>query len=111
VLEEGEISLVYLGGSLSHAVRKVPLGGDYRVQARYGGTVRSHRPTRRQRDVAEAALAQAPAPVSYARVDMVGDDDPLVMELELIEPELFLRFGPGSPGRLADHLVGLLPAG
>jgi len=111
VLEEGEISLVYLGGSLSHAVRKVPLGGDYRVQARYGGTVRSHQPTRRQHDVAEAALAQAPAPVSYARVDMVGDDDPLVMELELIEPELFLRFGPGSPGRLADHLVGLLPAG
>jgi glutathione synthase/RimK-type ligase-like ATP-grasp enzyme len=111
VLEEGEISLVYLGGSLSHAVRKVPLGGDYRVQARYGGRVRSHQPTRRQRDVAEAALAQAPAPVSYARVDMVGDDDPLVMELELIEPELFLRFGPGSPGRLADHLVGLLPAG
>ena len=110
VLEEGEISLVYLGGSLSHAVRKVPSGGDYRVQARYGGTVRSHQPTRRQRDVAEAALARAPAPVSYARVDMVGEQEPLVMELELIEPELFLRFEPASPGRLADHLVGLLPA-
>jgi glutathione synthase/RimK-type ligase-like ATP-grasp enzyme len=110
VLEEGEISLVYLGGSLSHAVRKVPSGGDYRVQARYGGTARSHQPTRRQRDVAEVALARAPAPVSYARVDMVGEQEPLVMELELIEPELFLRFEPASPGRLADHLVGLLPA-
>jgi glutathione synthase/RimK-type ligase-like ATP-grasp enzyme len=111
VLEEGELSLVYIGGLLSHAVRKVPLGGDYRVQGRYGGTVRPHQPTRRQREVAETALAGAPAPVSYARVDMVGEDDPLVMELELIEPELFLRFEPGSPGRLADHLIGLLPAG
>jgi glutathione synthase/RimK-type ligase-like ATP-grasp enzyme len=110
VLEEGEISLVYFGGSLSHAVRKVPCGGDYRVQARYGGTVRPHQPTRRQRDVAEAALAEVPAPVSYARVDMVGERDPLVMELELIEPELFLRFEPAAPQRLADHLVGLLLA-
>jgi hypothetical protein len=60
--------------------------------------------------VAEAALAEVPAPVSYARVDMVGERDPLVMELELIEPELFLRFEPAAPQRLADHLVGLLLA-
>ena len=108
VLEEGEISLVYLGGSFSHAVRKVPAGGDYRVQVRYGGTVRSHQPTGRQRQVAEAALAAAPGTVSYARVDMVGEHGPLVMELELIEPELFLRFEPSAAPRLADHLVGLL---
>jgi glutathione synthase/RimK-type ligase-like ATP-grasp enzyme len=110
VLEEGEVSLVYLGGSLSHAVRKVPVAGDYRVQVHYGGRVHPHQPTRQQRHVAEAAIAGAPAMVSYARVDMVGDHDPVVMELELIEPELFLRFEPASPGRLADHLVGLLRA-
>ncbi len=108
VLDEGELSLVYLGGRFSHAVRKVPGGGDYRVQVRYGGSVRPHQATGRQRHVAEAALAQAPAAVSYARVDMVGEHDPLVMELELIEPELFLRFEPTSASRLADHLVGLL---
>jgi glutathione synthase/RimK-type ligase-like ATP-grasp enzyme len=110
VLDEGEISLVYLGGAFSHAVRKVPRRGDYRVQVRYGGSVRSHQPTRQQRHVAETALAEAPAPVSYARVDMVGEGDPLVMELELIEPELFLRFDPAAPHRLADHLIGLLGA-
>jgi glutathione synthase/RimK-type ligase-like ATP-grasp enzyme len=109
VLYEGEISLVYLGGSFSHAVRKVPGVGDYRVQVRYGGSVRSHQPTSRQCQVAEAALALAPGAVSYARVDMVGERDPLVMELELIEPELFLRFERSAAPRLADHLVGLLP--
>jgi glutathione synthase/RimK-type ligase-like ATP-grasp enzyme len=110
VVVQGEVSLVYLGGSFSHAVRKVPVPGDYRVQAHYGGSVRLHQASRRQRQVAEAALARAPAPVSYARVDLVGGDDPLVMELELIEPELFLRYGRGAPRRFADHLVGLLGA-
>jgi glutathione synthase/RimK-type ligase-like ATP-grasp enzyme len=110
VLDEGELSLVYLGGAFSHAVRKVPVPGDYRVQVHYGGRVRPHQPTGRQRHVAEAALAIVPAPVSYARVDMVGEHDPVIMELELIEPELFLRHRPGAPRRFAEHLVGLLPA-
>ncbi len=108
VLREGEISLVYLGGAFSHAVRKIPGGGDYRVQAEYGGSVRAHQPSGRQRQVAEAAIAEAPGAVSYARVDMVGEQEPLVMELELIEPELFLRFERSAAPRLADHLAGLL---
>ena len=110
VLDQGEISLVYLGGCLSHAVRKVPGAGDYRVQAHHGGGVRPHQATGRQCHVAEAALAEVPASLSYARVDLVNEDDPVVMELELIEPQLFLQYQPDAAGRLADHVLGLLRA-
>ena len=89
----GEYPLVYLGGTFSHAaLRYVPQspGEDHRSAP--------HRPTRAQRAVADAAVdavrRRFGAPV-YARVDLVADDDeqPLVLEVELVEPYLFLREG------------------
>ncbi len=109
VLTEGEASLIYFGGEFSHAIRKVPATGDYRVHREYGGSVIPHPPTPAQLEVARRALAEAPAAVlSYARIDLVRLDDPLVMELELIEPELFLRDEPAAAARYAAHLVDLL---
>lgn len=105
VLTEGEASLIYFGGTFSHAVRKVPAAGDYRVHDHYGGEVLAHEATRAQRSAAETALAAVPAAVDYARVDLVRLDDPLVMELELIEPELFLHHDITASGRFADHLL------
>jgi len=104
----GEDSLIFLGGVFSHAVRKVPAAGDYRVQEQYGGTVAPIEPTYLQEQVAAAVLAAVPAQLAYARVDLVRPGEPALMELEVIEPELFLRLDPPSAGRLADHLVGLL---
>jgi glutathione synthase/RimK-type ligase-like ATP-grasp enzyme len=93
VLDAGELSLVFLGGEFSHAVRKTPRPGDYRVQNNHGGTAAPYPPATRELATARAALAIAPRKTTYARVDMVYlDDEPAVMELELIEPELFLRF-------------------
>jgi glutathione synthase/RimK-type ligase-like ATP-grasp enzyme len=93
VLEAGEHSLVFLGGEFSHAVRKTPRHGDYRVQDNHGGTAAPYTPAAPELSAARAALAIAPGETTYARVDMVYfADEPAVMELELIEPELFLRF-------------------
>jgi hypothetical protein len=93
ILDAGELSLVFLGGEFSHAVRKTPRRGDYRVQDNHGGTAAPCVPGARELSTARAALAIAPGKTTYARVDMVYlDDEPAVMELELIEPELFLRF-------------------
>jgi glutathione synthase/RimK-type ligase-like ATP-grasp enzyme len=94
---EGELSLVYLGGELSHAVRKIPAPGDFRVQPQYGGSVEPVRPTAAAIELAEAALAAAPGEPLYARADMIRDErgDLRLIELELIEPVLFL-------GRHAD---------
>ncbi len=105
VLTEGEASLVYLGGAFSHAVRKVPAAGDYRVHDHHGGVVEAHEATGLQRAVAQAALSAAPGALSYARVDLVRLHDPVVMELELIEPELFLHHDRGASERFARHLV------
>jgi len=106
VTTAGEVSLVYLGGEFSHAVRKVPAAGDYRVQDHHGGTVHEHVPTDGELVVAGAALAVVEEPLLYARADLVAlDDGPAVIELELIEPELFVRTEPAAPLRFARAIA------
>jgi glutathione synthase/RimK-type ligase-like ATP-grasp enzyme len=93
----GELSLIFFKGVFSHAVRKLPAKGDFRVQDRHGGTVSNNQPVRLEMESALAALAAAPGATSYARVDLVNWlGSPAVMELELIEPELFLRYDPSA---------------
>ena len=109
---DGERSLVFLGGSYSHAVRKTPATGDFRVQEQYGGVIVPHVASPAELAAAGAALAAVPGgseALLYARVDLVGPGSaPLVMELELIEPELFLPHAPGSATALARAIVALL---
>ncbi|NYI06829.1 ATP-grasp domain-containing protein [Allostreptomyces psammosilenae] len=109
VTAHGEASLIYFGGRFSHAVRKIPAEGDFRVQMYHGGTVVPHVPDEAELAVAAAALACAPAEPAYARVDLVRlDEGPAVMELELIEPELFLPYEPEATNRFVRVLAGLL---
>jgi len=106
---DGEVSLIRLGDTWSHAVRKLPAAGGFLVHEKHGGRLEDHVPTTREVAVAEQALAAAPGPVAAARVDLVRlDGEPVVMELELIEPELFLRRAPAAPARLADALLAVL---
>lgn len=106
---DGEVSLIRLGDTWSHAVRKLPAAGGFLVHEKHGGRLEDHVPAPREVAVAEQALAAAPGPVAAARVDLVRlDGDPVVMELELIEPELFLRRAPAAPARLADALLAVL---
>lgn len=109
VAQDGESSLIYFDGRFSHAVRKLPRPGEYRVQERYGGTVVSHQPTPAELSTAAAALAAAPGNTAYARIDTVPDSDgPLLMEAELIEPELFLPMHPDAARRFAAGLAARL---
>lgn len=97
---EGEVSLIYFGGQFSHAVRKVPADGDYRVQALHGGSEHRHAPSSAEYAVAEAAMRLAPGDLAYARVDLIDvDGQPTLMELELIEPDLFFRSDAGALDR------------
>ena len=108
-VHDGERSLLYFGGHYSHAVRKVPAVGDFRVHTRYGGHQLLHAPTAAELAVALAALESVTNDLLYARVDLVGTAEaPLVMELELIEPEIFLPMAAGSADRLADAVLAAL---
>jgi glutathione synthase/RimK-type ligase-like ATP-grasp enzyme len=104
IVTDGECSLIYLGGTYSHAVVQRPAAGDYRVQFEYGGSVELVDPPTAVREAAEAALAAAPARTTptYARVDgIIKSGRFLLMELELIEPYLFLPDHPPATDRLA----------
>lgn len=110
VERDGETSLVYFEGELSHAVRKLPRGGDFRVQARWGGSAVAVEPSAAQREVAGVALAAlGDEPPLYARVDLVEGEgeggQPLLIELELVEPNLYLASAPGAAGTLAAALA------
>jgi hypothetical protein len=90
-------------------VLKRPAAGDYRVQWEFGGTAVTMAPPPRLIADAEAVMAAVPGNPLYARVDGVERDGRLVlMELELIEPHLFLGWDPSAPGRLAAALGALI---
>lgn len=107
VAEEGELSLVYLGGELSHVLTKHPARGDFRVQPQYGGTHVAAEAPAEAIEIAAAALDAAPGDPLYARVDLLrGEGGRLALiELELIEPALYLDVAPASAPRLARALL------
>jgi glutathione synthase/RimK-type ligase-like ATP-grasp enzyme len=106
VPRNGEYSLIFLDGAFSHATIKRAGGGEFRVQTEHGGSVAAI-------DAPAAFVAQAarilgllPETPLYARVDGIGRGDLfLLMELELIEPNLFFEFARGSADRFAAALA------
>ena len=107
IVDTGEYSLMFFGGQFSHAVSKVPTDGDFRVQPEHGGIIARCEPPGGAEALAQAALSAAPAEATYARVDIVvGNDGALqIIELELIEPALFLEHSPGSGRSFAEAIV------
>lgn len=115
--ERGETALVFVEGAFSHALRKGPMlmpglrlvGGLYVEE-----DIRAAEPTQAELAVGRAAVAAIPggAPL-YARVDLVPGDDgrPLVLELELVEPSLFLAHAPGAADRVAAAIAARLSPG
>lgn len=93
IAAHGEYSLMLFAGTFSHAILKMPKAGDFRVQPHLGGSERPSAAPNSGIELAHAALAAAPAEAAYARVDMVADDQGAlrIMELELIEPALWLQ--------------------
>jgi len=106
ILDSGEISLMVIDGEVTHAVRKRARPGDFRVQDDHGGTVAPHVPAEDEIAFARAAVAACPWPPVYARVDLIRSPEGLrLMEIELIEPELFFRFHPPAATTLARALA------
>ena len=112
IAEEGEYSLFYFGGVFSHSIIKRPAKGDFRVQEQYGGKEEAVAPPEDALQLAQRAFAATSeitgtGTLAYARVDILRDSDGVfrLMELELIEPSLFLRFAPDKGAAFAKALV------
>lgn len=108
---EGELSLLFADGELTHAVRKRARPGDFRVQPELGGTFALEDPEAAAVAAAHQVLAALDEPPFLARVDLVSGEDgaPLLIELELIEPRLFLRAAPDAALRYAEAVARRLP--
>lgn len=102
---DGEWSFIFLDGQYSHAARKRPAHGEFRVQFQFGGSTEAGDPSDRLIAEARRVLDAVTLPWLYARVDgceVAGQL--LLMELEMLEPSLFLLQDPAAPGRLADGI-------
>jgi glutathione synthase/RimK-type ligase-like ATP-grasp enzyme len=108
IATEGEYALIMFDGVLSHTLIKRPKAGDFRVQPHLGGTTHKAEAPDGAEELALAALAAAPAPATYARVDIIRDADGelRVMELELVEPALWLDVAPHGEEAFARAIVG-----
>jgi hypothetical protein len=110
----GETALLYLGGEYSHAIRKGPMldGPDFGVDGLYRPEqITSREATSAELAVAAKALAAIPdGPLLYARVDLIPGPDgaPLLVEVELTEPSLFLAHSPGAADRFAAAILARL---
>jgi glutathione synthase/RimK-type ligase-like ATP-grasp enzyme len=107
VVTKGEYSLILFDGVLSHSVVKRPKPGDFRVQPHLGGVTTACEPPSGSEELAMAALAAAPAHATYARIDMVegAGGDMMIMEMELVEPALFLAEAPHGSDAFADAIL------
>jgi glutathione synthase/RimK-type ligase-like ATP-grasp enzyme len=105
-IADGELSLIYFDGVFSHAVHKRPPQGEFRVNSRFGATRSAEMPSRAVTEQGAVALRTLPELPLYARVDgVVRDGALIVIEVEVLEPALFLDFDPGSAERFAAATI------
>jgi glutathione synthase/RimK-type ligase-like ATP-grasp enzyme len=112
-IEEGEWALLYFNNAFSHALLKRPASGDFRVQVKHGGTNTLAMPPAHLIETGQQILAAMEKHTGhqalYARVDGVAVEDSFVlMELEVIEPDLFLGDDPEAPARFAAAIKARL---
>lgn len=109
IMTQGEASLIYFGGEFSHAVKKMPAEGEFRVHDTYGGQVLLHEASETERNVAERGLEALGLETQYARIDTVlSDKGPLIIEMELIEPRLFFEYYQETAESYANHIEKFL---
>lgn len=110
ILSSGEIAVMLFGGKYSHSVLKKAKKGDFRVQDDFGGSVEIINPSLEIIDLAEKTVKSLKTMPLYARVDIILDNgnNPVISELELIEPELWFRFKEESAYKLAEIVKDFL---
>lgn len=106
IVSEGEYSLFYFAGELSHSIVKRPKEADFRVQEEHGGQLALVDPEPELVALAEFTYRALPEDPLFARLDFIRTEQGFaVMEIELIEPSLYFNMDSGSAQRFADGFV------
>lgn len=110
ITQLGEASLMVFDGKFTHAILKKAQPGDFRVQDDFGGTVHNYIPTKAEINFAEEVFKTCKTKPVYGRVDIVWDNDKnfYLSELEIIEPELWIRNYPKCAERIAEAVDKIL---
>jgi hypothetical protein len=100
IVDEGEWSLLFFGGRFSHCVLKTAATGEFRIQQQFGGSAHAVTPAETLLRAAEHIMASLPVAPAYARIDgLRRGEEFLLMEVEVIEPSLFLPAGDEAADR------------
>lgn len=110
VISKGEVAYMVMGNKFTHAILKKAKKGDFRVQDDFGGTVELYEASQKEIDFALNTVAKCGKETTYARVDVIYDNNNklAVTELELIEPELWFRFKNSAADDLAKEVMSIL---
>jgi glutathione synthase/RimK-type ligase-like ATP-grasp enzyme len=108
--DEGEWAFLFFNGQFSHALLKTPASGDFRCQQQFGGAVTAKNPDAKQLAAAKQYVDEFAKGCLYARVDgLMIDGEFCLMELELIDPYLFLDLDERSYERYYEAVQSMLP--
>ncbi len=106
---QGEVSLVYFNHQFSHAVRKIPAAGEFRVHSEYGGKRIAIEASHEARNYAERLLKHLKEQTLFARIDLVeAKTGPVLIELEVTDPMLYLASDSAAPERFARAISEVL---
>ncbi|WP_026711535.1 ATP-grasp domain-containing protein [Flavobacterium filum] len=109
IKELGETSFIFFDGKFSHAVNKKPVENDFRVQIQYGGKYTLIEPNADLLLQAELILSKIPEKLLYARVDGIVIENKLhLMEIELIEPDLYFDLADGARERFVEAFLKVI---
>lgn len=109
IKEMGEVSLIYFNRKFKYAIHKKAKNGDFRVQYQFGGTYSIYYPTKTQLEAAQKVLETIEGDLLFARIDGVMVENRfLLMEIEIIEPDLYFNIYEPAAGLFVDATLELL---
>jgi hypothetical protein len=110
IMTHGESSLMVFNGRYTHAIVKRAKAGDYRVQDDYDGTVHPYQPSAYEIGLAEKVFACCEIMPAYGRADFIWDAEgnPMLSELEIFEPELWIRNHPPAAHDFANGIMSMM---
>lgn len=107
--ENGEASLIFFGGEYSHSMIKMVKAGDFRAHPIWGAVIKRYIPSEAEIDVALQSLEVVGHSTEYARIDLIPTgSEPFVIEVELVDPNLFFDHLPETGKKFADHIENYL---